>query len=64
MLRHARAHVRRSVDGPRGPSVVARPADNLPVTPVADPGSIMKKLLVLLILVMIGVAVARKLREA
>jgi hypothetical protein len=34
------------------------------VSPVVDPGSIMKKLLVLLILVMVGVAVARKLREA
>lgn len=34
------------------------------VSPVADPEGAVKKLLVLLILVMIGVAVARKLREA
>jgi hypothetical protein len=43
---------------------VPGPTDNLRVIPVAEPGSIMKKLLVLLILVMVGVAVARKLREA
>jgi len=34
------------------------------VSPVTDLEGVVKKLLVLLILVMVGVAVARKLREA
>jgi len=34
------------------------------VRPLTDPEGTVKKLLVLLILVMVGVAVARKLREA
>jgi hypothetical protein len=34
------------------------------VRPLTDPEGAVKKLLVLLILVMVGVAVARKLREA